>query len=264
MKTILDRILEEKQKEVERLKNESKRELSISSTGIQSRPSLYDTFRQSDQLSVIAEIKRASPSKGDINIGIKPKEQAHIYEQGGASAISVLTDTPFFKGTMNDLTEVRQTVELPLLCKDFIIDEVQIDRAKIAGANVILLIAAALSKERLAMLFNYATQLGLEVLFEVHNQTELEVALELDVKIIGINNRDLKTFNVDLTTTERLISQIEDPNRVVISESGITSCEDAEFVSQAGANGILVGETLMQSSNVESELEKLKVKRSTV
>ncbi|MDQ0352084.1 indole-3-glycerol phosphate synthase [Alkalibacillus filiformis] len=253
MGTILDRILDQKRKEVELLKSQP----VIKSGSTKNITPLYDTLRQSNQLSVIAEIKRASPSKGDINVGMEPPEQAKLYEQSGAKAISVLTDQPFFKGTIEDLKQVRETVQLPVLCKDFIIDQVQIDRAKQAGANVILLIAAALPEEQLKALNDYAISSGLEVLFEVHNEVELKAAESLGAKIIGINNRDLKTFKTDLAVTERLASQIQNPDVMVISESGIKTNEDAKRVFQAGANGILVGETLMKSNNVPDALQQL-------
>ncbi|WP_017185749.1 indole-3-glycerol phosphate synthase TrpC [Alkalibacillus haloalkaliphilus] len=255
MGTILDRILDKKREEVELLKSQPALE---GEGGLnQNITPLYDSLRQSNQLSIIAEIKRASPSKGDINVGMEPPEQAKLYEQSGATAISVLTDQPFFKGTIEDLKQVRETVQLPVLCKDFIIDKVQIDRAKRAGANVILLIAAALPKEQLKALYNYALTSGLEVLFEVHNEEELKMATSLEAKIIGINNRDLKTFKTEISVTEQLASQIEDPNVMIISESGIKTSEDAKRVSQAGANGILVGETLMRSENVSDALHQL-------
>ncbi|MGM8215504.1 indole-3-glycerol phosphate synthase TrpC [Bacillaceae bacterium W0354] len=254
--TILDRILEKKKIEVEKMKLEPEFGEKIKVNRTQS---LYDTLLRSNRLAVIAEIKRASPSKGDINVGIDLDEQATIYEQGGASAISVLTDTPFFKGTIEDLVNVRKKVSLPILCKDFIIDEIQIDRAKRAGANVILLIAAALPFERLKELNHYAKSSGLEVLFEVHNEEELETAFKIGATIIGINNRNLKTFEVDLAVTENLIKRITNPKITVISESGIHSHEDALRVAKAGAHGILVGESLMLSDDVEAKLQSLQV-----
>ncbi|TFB21826.1 indole-3-glycerol phosphate synthase TrpC [Filobacillus milosensis] len=256
--TILDQILEKKKEEVQTLKQIG---LDYSLNVNQSSASLYDHFMNNKQLSVIAEIKRASPSKGDINVGMEPSEQAKLYELGGASAISVLTDTPFFKGTMNDLASVRQAVDLPVLNKDFVIDEIQIDRARQAGTNVVLLIAAAMDVTRLNELYQYAVSQGIEVLLEVHNESELEAAFEVGAQIIGINNRDLKTFNVDLGVTERLAERITDPTTVVVSESGIKSREDAERVTQAGVHGILVGESLMMSGTVVESLQELQVER---
>src|SRR5699024_8738257 len=149
---------------------------------------------------IISEIKRASPSKGAINTDVDPVKQATAYEALGASAISVLTDKPFFQGSMDDLRAVRAAVDLPILCKDFMIDPIQIDEAKAAGANMILLIAAALDDAALKSLYTYSLEQGLEVLCEVHNESEMERVLSLGATIIGINNRDLNTFTVDLNT----------------------------------------------------------------
>ncbi|RNF39246.1 indole-3-glycerol phosphate synthase TrpC [Planococcus salinus] len=202
------------------------------------------------QKGVISEIKRASPSKGDIQINVDIEAQARKYEQAGAAAISVLTDEKYFKGSIEDLRKVAQAVSIPVLCKDFMISEIQIDRAKNAGATIILLIVAALEKEQLHRLFRHAKNLGLEVLVEVHDEQELQQALELDAQLIGINNRNLKTFEVSLERTVELAGQFPfDGHRVLISESGLHSKEDAAFVFKCGASGILVGETLMRSDD---------------
>src|SRR5699024_5634538 len=163
---------------------------------------------------------------------------------------SVLTDTPFFQGTIDDLRAVRETVRIPILCKDFMIDPIQIDRAKAAGANIILLIAAALDDHEMANLYRYAKDKNLEVLCEVHNEEEIERLIDLVAKIIRINKRDLKTFKVDLKTTERLANMVTDTDTILISESGIKTTEDVETVAEAGAEAILVGETLMRSDNI--------------
>lgn len=252
--TFLARILEEKRTEIATLKQ------TYRATTAQRKPiSLYERFQQQKQMQVIAEIKRASPSKGMINPDVVPANQAKIYESAGAGAISVLTDTPFFKGTMDDLAAVREAVELPILNKDFILDEIQIDRAADYGADVILLIVAALEKDRLHALYQYAKSKEMDVLVEVHNEEELEQAQELSANIIGINNRNLKTFEVDLGVTERLIENIDTSATLVISESGITVPADASRLAKAGAKGILVGETLMRASDVGAVLETLQV-----
>lgn len=160
---------------------------------------------------------------------------------------------------MDDLRAVREAVDVPILCKDFIIDPVQIDHAKAAGANIILLIVAALSKEQFTELYNYATSLDLEVLCEVHNEEELKSALEVDPEIIGINNRNLKTFEVDLGTTEKLASLLTKQNAILISESGMKTKEDVIRAADAGANVVLVGETLMRSDNVDETFKQLKI-----
>lgn len=229
-----------------------------------SRPSLYDELRKSDTLQIIAEMKRASPSKGDIAEGANPVEQAKKYEKAGATCISVLTEDKFFKGSFEDLANIANQVDIPLLNKDFIIHEVQIDYAKAAGASVILLIVAALDDKRLKQFYDYATNLGLDVLVEVHNAEELERALAIQPKIIGVNNRNLKTFEVDLAQTEELaekLNKIEDI--AFISESGIWADSDAQRVANVGARGILVGESLMRSGQVEDTLKSFKVKLPT-
>jgi len=254
--TFLSNILIEKEKEVHLLKeNYHQQDRRKSKTG----KSMYETFMESPNMNIIAEIKRASPSKGEINVGVNPVEQAELYARYGANAISVLTDTPFFKGSIEDLGAVRDTVDLPILCKDFIIEEIQMDRAKDYGANVVLLIAAALPKHRLNELYDYAYSKEMEVLLEVHNETELMSALEIGAKIIGINNRNLKTFKVDLAVTEELAKLVNRKDILLIGESGIRNRGDVERMMQAGVKGILVGETLMRSDNLKDTLEDLKI-----
>lgn len=255
MGNILTKIIEQKKIEVPKLK-----ETGVTEQVLQvSRPSLVERLRAATSMAVIAEIKRASPSKGAIKLDVNPIEQAVTYERAGATAISVLTDEMFFKGSIEDLQEVSQHVQIPRLCKDFMIDEIQIDRAYAAGATVILLIVAALSKERLQALYDYAKQKGLDVLTEVHDEEELDAALAIDAEIIGINNRNLKTFVVDLAVTERLASRLDPSKHIIISESGIKTVADVERVKQAGARGILVGETLMEATDVAATLKQLQL-----
>lgn len=253
--TILDKIITEKKKEVASLRNQT----FDSTPKYKEVKTLTEVIQAKDTMGIIAEIKRASPSKGMINEDVNPVKQALMYEKHGASAISVLTDTPFFKGTMDDLRAVREAVNIPILCKDFIIDSVQIDRAQAAGANIILLIAAALNDEQLQSLYKYAQEKQLEVLCEVHNEEEMERVLALDATLIGINNRDLKTFKVDLQTTNKLAKMITDTNKIIISESGIKTTADVEAVASAGAEVILIGETLMRASNLEHTLTNLQI-----
>lgn len=252
--TILDEILAEKAKEVAKLKLET-----FKATHTKQVPTFREQIKNSTRMNIISEIKRSSPSKGPIQMEVDPVAQAKSYELNGAAAISVLTDTPFFNGTMDDLSAVREAVDLPILCKDFIIDPVQIDQAKAAGANIILLIVAALDYGQLTSLYDYAIEQDLEVLVEVHNEDEMERALNLDAKIIGINNRDLKTFTVDLDTTKELASMIMDPETILISESGIRTKADVIQVESSGANVILVGETLMRSDDLDATFEELRI-----
>lgn len=224
----------------------------------------YDYLKEhSDQLQVIAEVKKASPSLGDINLEVDIVDQAKNYEQAGAAMISVLTDPVFFKGNIEYLCEISENVQIPTLNKDFIIDKKQINRAVNAGATVILLIVAVFENQypKLQNLYNYALSLGLEVLVETHNKAELEIAHQLGVKIIGVNNRNLKTFEVSLQNSVDLTPYFKEDN-IYISESGIFSANEAQKVSDA-FNGILVGTALMQSENLEKSLKDLKVKRKT-
>ncbi|MCM3030804.1 MULTISPECIES: indole-3-glycerol phosphate synthase TrpC [unclassified Niallia] len=256
METILDKIIAKKLAVVEELKQQK---AVIQKNPTMARKSFMERLANTDQLAIIAEFKRASPSKGDINIGVDPKEQGLKYAQYGADCMSVLTDGPFFKGSYEDLERVSSAVPIPVLCKDFIIDEIQIDFAKAKGASLVLLIAAALDDEKLNRLSKYAVASGLEVLMEVHNEEELERALQTDCQLIGVNNRDLKTFHVSLEVTERLAPTIKESGRYLVSESGIASQEDINRVVAAGANAILVGETFMKAANLKETLASMKV-----
>jgi indole-3-glycerol phosphate synthase len=252
--TILDTIIQEKRKEVQKLREDN--QIKIDSKPIRS---LIQKLQNADEIAIISEFKRASPSKGMINNGVEPQEQAVRYEQAGASAISVLTDSTFFKGSFSDLRAVREVVNLPILCKDFMIDSSQIDMAAKNGADIILLIVAALDDETLCGLNQYARSIDLEVLVEVHNQAELDKALNLGAKLIGINNRDLKTFHVSLEVTENLAKSVKDAGAFLISESGIHNTVDVERVRNAGANGILVGEALMKSPDLTKSFQDFRL-----
>ncbi|ARD48208.1 indole-3-glycerol phosphate synthase TrpC [Sporosarcina sp. P33] len=259
--TILDKIIAQKKIEVDQLvKNHTtfpEREII--------RPSLYRTLRKARQLQVISEMKRASPSKGLIAEGANPVRQATAYYEAGAACISVLTDREFFKGSFEDLSAVADAVPIALLCKDFIIHQIQIDQAKSAGASVILLIVAALDDKALGSLYTYANEQGLDVLVEVHNVEELHRALAIDAKIIGVNNRDLHTFEVDLAQTELVAAHFPfDEERVFISESGIWGPEDAKRAAEAGASAVLVGESLMRSDSVKEALQALQVEKKVI
>ncbi|PPA71820.1 indole-3-glycerol phosphate synthase TrpC [Jeotgalibacillus proteolyticus] len=256
--TILDKILKQKALEVEDIKRDPS--LLLTKEGEKTeKVTLKDSLDLRTRLGVIAEIKRASPSKGIINEGIDPVKQARLYESNGASAISVLTDEQFFKGSMEDLTNVANAVSVPVLCKDFIIDGIQIERAQKAGASIILLIVAALEQEALTALFNKAKELGLEVLVEVHDEDELTRALNLGAELIGVNNRNLKTFEVDLEISKRLAAQMPLNEIHFISESGILTEKEAKIASDSGASGVLVGEVLMKSDDAGGLLHSLQV-----
>ena len=210
----------------------------------------------SDRLGLIAEVKKASPSAGIIAQDFDPVSQAKKYADAGASAISVLTDEKYFKGKLEYLTQIQQAVDVPVLRKDFIVHESQIYEASVAGADAILLIVAALSQEDLERLFDCANTYQLEVLMEVHDLPELERALETDVKIIGVNNRNLKTFEVDLKNTESISEEVPE-DILFVSESGIKTPQDASLVAGWGADAVLVGETLMRADDVASTVKQI-------
>lgn len=247
----LPRILEQKAQEVAGLELEEAQPL-------RKTYSFYDFLRQNPQkLQVIAEVKKASPSLGNINLGVDIIAQAKTYEANGAAMISVLTDEVFFKGHISYLQEISAQVQVPTLAKDFIIDEKQIVRSLNAGATVILLIVAALPETRLKELYDFATGLGLEVLVETHDLAELEVAHRIGAKIIGVNNRNLATFEVDLQTSLDLAPHFE-AQPVYISESAIFSGQDAARLAPF-FDGILVGTALMTADDVAGRIKELQV-----
>ena len=250
-KAFLPKILEQKALEVAQMPLEDNQPLRQTYR-------LYDFLQaHPDRLQIIAEVKKASPSMGDINLDVDILQQAKTYEANGAAMISVLTDQVYFKGHLDDLRAISNQVAIPTLNKDFIIDEKQIIRARNAGASVILLIVAALPEERLKELYDYATELGLEVLVETHNREELEIAHRIGARIIGVNNRNLTTFEVDLQTSLDLAEYFQQ-GPVYISESAIFSGQDAQAVAPH-FQGILVGTALMQAENVAEKIKELQI-----
>lgn len=211
-----------------------------------------------ETLALIAEVKRASPSAGLIAVDFDPAAIANRYQAAGANAISVLTDEPFFQGHLDHLLAVREVVDLPILRKDFVLDAVQIYESAAVGADAILLIVAALSQAELTHLLDVATSCQLDALVEVHTLAELDRALDTDARIIGINNRDLTTFKVDLATTETLSEQVP-PGVLLVSESGIRTADDSRRLQACGADAILVGEALMRSADVLRQAAALKL-----
>lgn len=206
--------------------------------------------------AVIAEVKKGSPSKGVIRPDFDPLAIAEIYQNSGATCLSVLTDEKFFLGHLRYLAQIRETVSLPLLRKDFICDPYQIYEARAFGADAILLIAAMLDRAQLREFHAIATQLHLDVLLEVHDEAELETALETDCSLIGINNRSLHTFVTDLATTERLAPLLP-AERLLVAESGINCRADVERLRAAGAGAFLVGESLMREADIGAKLQEL-------
>lgn len=212
---------------------------------------------ESSDFAVIAEVKPASPSKGVIAADVDPVAQALKYEHGGATAISVLTETEYFHGKPDSLTVVRKAVSLPVLRKDFILHPLQVLESKLLGADVILLIVAFLEPDRCAQLVDIAHQLGMEVLVEIHQESEMEAALQAGGDVIGINNRNLMTLQVDLATTSALRPLLP-ATQPVIGESGILSLSDAKTLAAANIDGVLVGEYLMRSADPTAALTELK------
>jgi len=218
-----------------------------------------------DSIALIAEVKKASPSMGVICKDFDPVRIAKEYEAAGASCLSVLTDEKFFQGSLDYLRQIRAAVKLPLLRKDFIIDERQILEAAEWGADAILLIVAILTDEQLAKFHALATEAGIAVLVEVHDEEELERALKISPSLIGVNNRNLKTFKVDLATTERLAAKLEDgglkmaksSSPLLVAESGIHSRADVERVKKCGAGAILVGESLVKQGDIGAKVREL-------
>jgi len=206
--------------------------------------------------AVIAEIKQASPSKGVLRADFDPPAIARSYQRHGAACLSVLTDEHFFRGALNDLRAARAACALPALRKDFIVDEYQVYEARTNGADAILLIAAVLDDAQLARFESIAHELGMDVLVEVHAADELERALRLETPLVGINNRDLRSFDVSLDTTLSLLPQMP-PDRLVVTESGIRSREDVARMRAAGVNAFLVGEAFMRAPEPGEALEGL-------
>ncbi|MDM8569712.1 indole-3-glycerol phosphate synthase TrpC, partial [Thiotrichales bacterium HSG1] len=211
---------------------------------------------QFQQPAVIAEIKKASPSKGLLRTNFNPTEIAKSYEQNGAACLSILTDEKFFQGSNEYLSQVHEICPLPILRKDFIIDAYQVYEARVIGADCILLIVAILDDAQLQDLFDLATHLGMDVLVEVHNQKELERALSINMRLIGINNRNLKTFDTDIRTTLNLLEQIP-KKHIIVSESGIYTPEDIALLSDVGVHTFLIGEAFMKANDPGAALSQL-------
>jgi len=225
----------------------------------QSPPLDFASALRGNCIQLIAEIKKASPSKGIIRPNFNPVEIAQTYADNGASAISVLTEEKYFQGSLNHLKDARNALgnkRLPLLRKDFILDPYQVYESRAYGADSLLLIVAILSPEKLEKLLWLSHELSMSCLVEVHNEAEVEIALRSGARIIGINNRDLKTFTVDLTTTERLRPLIP-PDRIVVSESGIKDRSDMEKLRQWGVDAVLIGESLMSAPDIAVKMKEL-------
>lgn len=258
--TILDKILQNKVIEVaERKKYIALSELAayVQQVNIEDPPRDFAAaLRREPEVALIAEIKRASPSRGVMVENFDPLHIGLTYAQNGAAAISVLTDPAFFHGDLKHLFDVRHAVDLPVLCKDFVIDPYQVYAARSAGADAVLLIVAALSDERLAELNALIETLGMVALVEVHDEAELARALRITPRVIGINNRDLKTFDVELETTGRLAQAVPE-HVVLVAESGIKTDVDVQHMGRLGAHAVLVGETLVTAPDMPAAVRAL-------
>ncbi len=257
MPTILDKIVADKQREVAaaklRVPEEQLRE------ALSAAPPVRDFFAALDgrgTIRLIAEVKKASPSKGVIRADFRPVEIARTYQRHGAACISVLTDGPYFQGSLDYLRQIRAAVELPVLRKDFIIDPYQVIEARAAGADAVLLIAECLDDRQLRLLHEAIVSLEMTPLVELYEPANLPRVLAAGARLIGINNRDLRTFEVDLEHTIRLRREIP-PGKRVVGESGIRNRADAELLQEAGVNAMLVGETLMARSDIGAAVDEL-------
>lgn len=252
--SVLDRIVRSKAQEVASLQG-TRSELSRAAGRTAAPRPVCDELAGRSEVAVIAEVKRRSPSAGSL-AEVDPAERAAAYVRGGAWAISVLTDGPFFGGSLDDLGAVRDAVDAPVLRKDFVIDEVQLLEARAAGADLVLLIARILEPDRLAALRAEAETLGMTALVEIHGESELGPALDSGARLLGINNRDLDTFRTDLAVTKRVLPSVPD-GVLVVSESGIKTPDDVFEVAASGAHAVLVGEALMRSGDPERAVRGL-------
>src|SRR4030042_852142 len=253
--TILDRIVADKKKEVEREKKKTPISLLEERTG-QRKPLDFAVAVRGKGLKMIAEVKKASPSKGVLCDDFRPVEIAKEYERSGASAISVLTEVKYFQGSLDYLAAIRKEVKVPLLRKDFIFDEWQIYESAAHGADAILLITALLEKETLEAFLKLGESLKLDCLVEVHDEDELFKAMLAGAKIIGINNRDLNTFKTDTNTTRRLRMLIPS-DIIVVSESGINSRDDIKKMIECKVDAVLVGEALVTAKDIPAKMKEL-------
>lgn len=255
--TILDTIIAQKRVEVAALQPRAA-ELKRLAAARSERRDFAAALRRADgRVALIAEVKKASPSAGVIRPDFDPVAIARDYERGGAACLSVLTDEKFFQGHLDYLRRIHEAVKLPLLRKDFIVDKLQVYEAAAAGADCVLLIVACLTQDELVHLSGVAAECKLDTLVEVHDEAELDRALAANARIIGVNNRNLKTFKVDLATTERLAGRMRNAPTLLVAESGIHTRADVERLARCGVNAILVGESLMRSDDIPPKIREL-------
>lgn len=256
MNNILKKIVEAKKK---RIKEQKERVplslLEKKCENLTLRHRFKEALKKKNTINIIAEYKKASPSAGVLTTA-GPVQVATIYQEAGASAVSILTEEDFFKGSIQDLEEIRKAVHLPVLRKDFIVERYQVYESAVSGADAILLIVSILKKEEMAEFFKLAESLGLDVLTEVHSKRELDIGLESGAPIIGINNRNLEDFTVDIATTEKLMPHIPG-NKFVVAESGIKSEDDAVRLQRSGVHGVLIGEYFLKAADIKKSVEQM-------
>jgi len=257
MSTVLERIVSETRAEVERRKRERPLGTIAARDAHAARERSFRDALRSPDVGVIAEFKRRSPSAGTLRERPDLAEVVGAYQRGGAVALSILTEGPNFDGALEDLTAARALSGLPLLRKDFVVDDYQLHESVAAGADAVLLIVAALEQRELAALHDAARSLGLDALVEVHDREELRRALALGAEIVGVNNRDLRDFSVDLHRTEALLDDVPD-GVTVVSESGIADAQQVRRLGELGVSAVLVGETLMRSADPARALAQLR------
>ena len=254
---ILSKIINEKRKEVDAARAKMpEANLKELARKIYVKSAFKRNIGRPHHIDLIAELKKASPSKGIIRGDFNPLKIALTYQANGASAISVLTDERFFEGKLETLRELKGKITLPILRKDFIIDEYQIYESVYWGADAILLIANILTEEEISNFYKLAKSLGMDVMVEVHSEEDLEKAIKSGAAIIGINNRDLSTFKVDLSATQRLIRLIP-PNKIKVSESGIKTYEDVMFLKSLGVDAVLIGEAFMIADDIAAKMREI-------
>ncbi len=255
-KSILDRILVSKKREVARQKQAVNISCLLECIARRKAPLGFAAALKGDGIRLIAEVKKASPSKGVLRPYFDPMALAKTYAENGAAAISVLTDADYFQGSSEHLAAIRQAVGLPLLRKDFIYDEYQVYESAAYGADALLLITAILEPKQLENLLAVSRRLGMGCLVEVHDEDELKKALDAGAEVIGINNRNLNTFEVDLTTTQRILPFVPE-DKTVVSESGISRREDVKRLEGWGVDAVLIGEALVTARNVPERIKEL-------
>jgi indole-3-glycerol phosphate synthase len=257
MNTVLDRIVASKREEIALVKK--RRDLQALRDAVHMAPEIrnfHEALQRTNRIRLLAEVKKASPSKGVIRPHFHPVDIARAYQAGGAAAISVLTDEPFFQGKLDYLSHIRDAVSIPILRKDFILDEYQIYEARVAGADAVLLIAECLPGEELPQLYECVRSLGMHALIELYEPVHLDRVLATGTPLVGVNNRDLRTFAVELEHVIRLRARI--PTDVtLVAESGISNHDDVRRLEDAGIDAILVGESLMRQHDVRQAVELL-------